>query len=97
MSEHEFYRKKITQSEYRGKYTFSYDKKGNFLDTEITSDSIEPDTIESSPQSSTENTDVQTSQTQEGAWNGNYGKTFATSAALLSLALNYRYLPIYER
>ena len=40
---------------------------------------------------------LQTSQTKEGAWNGNYGKTFATSAALLSLALNYRYLPIYER
>jgi hypothetical protein len=34
---------------------------------------------------------------QEGGWNGNYGTTFSTSSALLSLALNYRYLPIYER
>ena len=42
MSEHEFYRKKITQSEYRGKYTFSYDKKGNFLDTEITKVNLLP-------------------------------------------------------
>jgi hypothetical protein len=40
---------------------------------------------------------LQSSQTQEGGWNGNYGTTFSTSAALLSLALNYRYLPIYER
>ena len=32
-----------------------------------------------------------------GSWSGNYGKTFSTSAALLSLALNYRFLPIYER
>ena len=40
---------------------------------------------------------LQSTQTENGAWNGNYGKTFATSAALLSLALNYRYLPIYER
>ena len=36
-------------------------------------------------------------QTENGSWNGNYGQTFVTSAALLSLALNYRYLPIYER
>lgn len=40
---------------------------------------------------------LQSTQTENGSWNGNYGKTFATSAALLSLALNYRYLPIYER
>jgi len=40
---------------------------------------------------------LQASQGKNGSWNGNYGKTFATSAALLSLALNYRYLPIYER
>ena len=30
------------------------------------------------------------------SWNGSYGD-LRTSAALLSLALNYRYLPIYER
>jgi prenyltransferase beta subunit len=40
---------------------------------------------------------LQSTQTENGSWNGNYGQTFATSAALLSLALNYRYLPIYER
>ena len=40
---------------------------------------------------------LQSSQTENGSWNGNYGNTFATSAALLSMALNYRYLPIYER
>ena len=36
-------------------------------------------------------------QGEDGSWSGNYGKAFSTSAALLSLALNYRYLPIYER
>jgi len=36
-------------------------------------------------------------QTPEGAWEGQFGPTFTTSASLLSLALNYRYLPIYER
>lgn len=40
---------------------------------------------------------LQSTQMQEGGWNGNYGTTFSTSSALLSLALNYRYLPIYER
>ena len=40
---------------------------------------------------------LQSTQKDNGSWNGNYGQTFATSAALLSLALNYRYLPIYER
>ncbi|MBA4149934.1 MAG: terpene cyclase/mutase family protein [Verrucomicrobia bacterium] len=37
------------------------------------------------------------SQTPEGSWDGQFGATFTTSASLLSLALNYRYLPIYER
>lgn len=36
-------------------------------------------------------------QNANGSWTGGEGETFATSAALLSLALNYRYLPIYER
>ena len=36
-------------------------------------------------------------QGANGAWSGSYGNTFSTAAALLSLALNYRYLPIYER
>ena len=40
---------------------------------------------------------LQAKQSENGSWNGNYGNTFATSAALLSMALNYRYLPIYER
>ena len=36
-------------------------------------------------------------QTAEGNWEGQFGPSFATAASLLSLALNYRYLPIYER
>lgn len=39
------------------------------------------------------------SQTQspDGNWEGSFGASFTTAASLLSLALNYRYLPIYER
>lgn len=37
------------------------------------------------------------SQNGDGSWDGQFGTTFCTSASLLSLALNYRYLPIYER
>ena len=37
------------------------------------------------------------SQNPDGGWEGQFGQTFATAASLLSLALNYRYLPIYER
>jgi hypothetical protein len=33
----------------------------------------------------------------DGSWTATYGPAFATSTALLSLALNYRFLPIYER
>jgi hypothetical protein len=40
---------------------------------------------------------LKTTQGGEGSWDGQFGSTFATSASLLSLALNYRYLPIYER
>jgi Prenyltransferase and squalene oxidase repeat len=36
-------------------------------------------------------------QNPDGSWNGQFGPTFSTAASLLSLALNYRYLPIYER
>jgi hypothetical protein len=42
-------------------------------------------------------------QDSGGGWSGgtvdssNIGVTFNTAFALLSLALNYRYLPIYER
>ncbi|HYE31756.1 MAG TPA: prenyltransferase/squalene oxidase repeat-containing protein [Methylomirabilota bacterium] len=36
-------------------------------------------------------------QTADGSWEGHFGSTFGTAASLLSLALNYRYLPIYER
>ncbi len=36
-------------------------------------------------------------QSKTGAWEGPFGHTFGTSTSLLSLALNYRYLPIYER
>jgi hypothetical protein len=40
---------------------------------------------------------LRASQTPDGNWEGQFGATFATSGSLLSLALNYRYLPIYER
>ncbi len=36
-------------------------------------------------------------QKPDGSWSGNKGSTFTTAASLLSLALNYRFLPIYER
>ncbi len=36
-------------------------------------------------------------QLANGSWEGAGGSTFCTSAALLSLAVNYRFLPIYER
>ncbi len=37
------------------------------------------------------------SQGADGSWTGPNGQVFCTSTALLSLALNYRFLPIYER
>ncbi len=41
---------------------------------------------------------LSTQNKKTGSWPGsNFGPTFATTASLLSLALNYRYLPIYER
>ena len=36
-------------------------------------------------------------QSADGSWAGQFGTGFCTSAALLSMALNYRFLPIYER
>lgn len=42
-------------------------------------------------------TNLAGTQNKNGSWDGPFGPTFATSASLLSLALNYRYLPIYER
>lgn len=40
---------------------------------------------------------LKTLQNSEGAISGNRGEAFSTSASLLSLALNYRFLPIYEK
>lgn len=40
---------------------------------------------------------LQVSQTEDGSWQGNHGPVFSTSTALLSLAVNYRFVPIYER
>ncbi|MBR90107.1 MAG: squalene--hopene cyclase [Verrucomicrobiales bacterium] len=37
------------------------------------------------------------SQLDDGTWQSNFGTTFATASSLLSMALNYRFLPIYER
>jgi len=36
-------------------------------------------------------------QSENGSWNGPRGSTFTTAATLLSMALNYRLMPIYER
>ena len=36
-------------------------------------------------------------QNENGSWPGSNGPVFSTSTALLSLAVNYRFLPIYER
>lgn len=38
-----------------------------------------------------------TLQSPDGSWPGRMGYAFNTAGALLSLALNYRYLPIYEK
>ena len=37
------------------------------------------------------------SQTEDGSWGGSLGAPLSTSFGLLSIALTYRYLPIYER
>lgn len=38
-----------------------------------------------------------TIQNREGAFPGNQGAAFSTAGALMALAVNYRYLPIYEK
>jgi hypothetical protein len=40
---------------------------------------------------------LETTQLDDGSWSSPLGPTFSTAASLLSLALNYRLLPIYER
>ena len=40
---------------------------------------------------------LSTTQGATGAWTGSHGATFSTAASLLSLAVNYRLVPIYER
>lgn len=40
---------------------------------------------------------LETIQSEDGSFPGNQGSAFSTAGALLSLALNYRYLPIYEK
>jgi len=40
---------------------------------------------------------LSTIQAPDGSFPGNQGPSFNTAGALLSLALNYRYLPIYEK
>lgn len=40
---------------------------------------------------------LQATQRPDGSWQDQFGTAFGTSAGLLSLALNYRFLPIYER
>ncbi|MCU0776677.1 MAG: terpene cyclase/mutase family protein [Akkermansiaceae bacterium] len=40
---------------------------------------------------------LSTIQNSDGSFPGNQGPSFSTAGALLSLALNYRFLPIYEK
>ncbi len=40
---------------------------------------------------------LQETQNEDGSWSGSHGAAFSTSAALLSVAVGYRLLPIYER
>ena len=40
---------------------------------------------------------LQASQGKDGSWDGSFGPIFGTAGSLLSLALNYGFLPIYER
>jgi len=40
---------------------------------------------------------LSTIQNRDGFWPGDKGAAFSTAGALLSLALNYRFLPIYEK
>jgi hypothetical protein len=40
---------------------------------------------------------LSSTQNADGSWDGQFGTAFSTAGSLLSLALNYRYLPIYER
>ncbi len=42
-------------------------------------------------------TRLQKMQQQDGSFNSSYGKAYGTGMAVLTLALNYRLLPIYER
>ncbi|MCA9195409.1 MAG: terpene cyclase/mutase family protein [Planctomycetales bacterium] len=41
--------------------------------------------------------ELKNSQNEDGSFSGQFGKATATSLNLLSLALNYKFLPIYER
>ncbi len=41
--------------------------------------------------------DLVAAQNAQGGWDGAHGPAFCTATALLAMALNYRYLPIYER
>ncbi len=36
-------------------------------------------------------------QNDDGSWDGSLGPSLSTAFGLLSIALNYRYLPVYER
>jgi len=40
---------------------------------------------------------LENTQLDDGSWSSQLGPTFSTAASLLSLALNYKLLPIYER
>lgn len=41
--------------------------------------------------------ELKAAQEEDGSFSGQYGKTVETSLSLLAMALNFRFLPIYER
>lgn len=41
--------------------------------------------------------DLKSIQAEDGSFSGSYGRSVSTSLSLLALAVNYRFLPIYER
>ena len=81
-----------------------------FLETPATTCNIRPISATTPPRPSfkprpkrgtigttTTSTPCAPARTADGSWDGTFGSTFNTAGSLLSLALNYRYLPIYER
>mgnify|MGYP000524484899 CR=1 FL=1 len=54
-------------------------------------------TVETDPKLLQKRTLLSAAQLPDGSFAGTYGNAYSTAAACLSLALNYRFLPIYEK